>query len=601
MNTVFPVELQACGKNGEAAGASLQGFTRDVSASGMCIELKILAAETGETALRPEAALELSINPPFSSQPIRARAKIVWLKKQETPLPARYLIGVAYTEIDAAGRSRLIRYAKNLLWVPRSAAVVGALMLFSLVGLFIHQQSLVRENKKLVDLLVESAQKKSAVVNELEDLRQRKELIERELKASIASLSAETLHQKKAFEDQLDQNRRRQKEITDELERIGEGSRAAHEQMYQWLRSHRNLKTGLVASFEGDPALANQAFTYDQSLACQTFLLFGDVKDAEALLSFYETRAQKADGAFFNAYDAFDGRPVENTVHTGPNIWIGIAALQYQHRVGDGRFLGLTKSVGDWVLAMQDPEGGLHGGPNATWYSTEHNLDAYAFLRMLHDETGEARYAAARDKALDWIKKYAYSNQERRLKRGKGDSTIATDTFSWAIAAIGPERLKQIDFDPEAIMDFAEKNCEVTVQYLQPNGEQASATGFDFAKAENIGRGGVISTEWTAQMVVSYKVLAKYFKRAGDVEKARRYSERSDLYLNELQKLIITSPSRTGQGRGCLPYASIDNVDTGHGWRTPKGARTGSVAGTAYGLFAWTGHNPFQLTDDAAF
>jgi hypothetical protein len=59
--------------------------------------------------------------------------------------------------------------------------------------------------------------------------------------------------------------------------------------------------------------------------------------------------------------------------------------------------------------------------------------------------------------------------------------------------------------------------------------------------------------------------------------------------------MIISSPSPSGQGRGCLPYASSDFVDTGHGWMTPKGSSTGSVSGTAYTLFAYYGWNPLQL------
>ena len=124
------------------------------------------------------------------------------------------------------------------------------------------------------------------------------------------------------------------------------------------------------------------------------------------------------------------------------------------------------------------------------------------------------------------------------------------------------------------------------------------ATGFDFAKAQNLGRGGIISCEWTAQGIVTYQVLSRYYDLLGNQEKAVFYREKADFYLNELQKLIITSPSRTGQGRGCLPYASLDNVETGHGWRTPRGRRTGSVSGTAYGIFSWVGYNPFDLDNN---
>ena len=262
----------------------------------------------------------------------------------------------------------------------------------------------------------------------------------------------------------------------------------------------------------------------------------------------------------------------------------------------DGKYKGLARRIGDWLIQNQDPEGGLKGGPQFSWYSTEHNLDAYAFLGMLYEVTGDAKYHDAQEKVFRWLRKYAYSMTERRMNRGKGDATIATDTFSWAIAAIGPETLKAAEFDPEEIMDFAEKQCRVTVSYRRPKTHIVNkVTGFDFAKAQNIGRGGIISCEWTAQMIVSYQVLGDYFAAQHDKEKAVFYRDKANFYLSELQKLIITSPSKIGKGRGCLPYASSDNAETGHGWRTPKGMRTGSVSGTAYGIFAWTGFNPFDL------
>jgi hypothetical protein len=144
-------------------------------------------------------------------------------------------------------------------------------------------------------------------------------------------------------------------------------------------------------------------------------------------------------------------------------------------------------------------------------------------------------------------------------------------------------------------MAFAETHCAVTVDYRRPDGARVALRGFDFTKARNLGRGGVISTEWTAQMIVAYQVLAQHHELAGDPAAAARYREKATLYLNELQQLFVTSPSKIGQGHGCLPYASIDNVDTGHGWRTPKGKQTGSLSATAYGIFAWMGYNPFHL------
>jgi hypothetical protein len=61
--------------------------------------------------------------------------------------------------------------------------------------------------------------------------------------------------------------------------------------------------------------------------------------------------------------------------------------------------------------------------------------------------------------------------------------------------------------------------------------------------------------------------------------------------------MVITSPSPSGQGGICLPYATQDFVDTGHGWMTPKGKSTGSVSGTAYTLFAHYNYNPLELEE----
>lgn len=624
MDTVIPVEIEACRDPGkDPASPILQGFTRDISAGGMCIEVKSLNPETEKIRLDPGSVLSISIDPPFSRHAIKALARVAWMRRQAQPLPARILIGIAYTRIDDKAQQRLFKYANRLVWLPRLAAVAGLLMLGLLIGLFVNNQKLVSENRALVTRLVEGAEKKSFVASELYEIQKKKSTFETDLKkadvkiksleASIASCTDENLLQKSGFQKELETSLLAQRDIADKLKAL-QGSAQKLEATYrslretekltattalrhmvEWIKSHQNLRTGLVASYEGDAALEDWAFTYDQSLACQTYLLFNDTESARRILSFYDTKASKVEGGYVNAYHAGDGSAVEGTVHTGPNIWIGLAAAQYENKMKDGQFLDLAKGVAAWVTAMQDPEGGIKGGPLVGWYSTEHNLDAYAFLQMMHRLTGDASYQTAARKSLEWIKKYAYSIKEKRMNRGKGDATIATDTFSWAVAAIGPKTLEQMDFDPEAIVQFAEERCGVSVNYKQPSGKMATAQGFDFAKAENIGRGGVISTEWTAQMIVTYQILSDHFKGSGDLNKAELYSKKADFYLNELQKLIITSPSRTGQGRGCLPYASIDNVDTGHGWRTPKGIRTGSVSATAYGIFAWVGYNPFDL------
>jgi len=317
-------------------------------------------------------------------------------------------------------------------------------------------------------------------------------------------------------------------------------------------------------------------------------------------LSFYKNRAKKIKGAFANAYDADTGSVLEYNMHVGPNVWLGIAILQYTNKFKDDRYLSVAEDIAKWVIILQkeDKDFGIRGGPDVGWYSTEHNLDAYAFFGMLYELTGDRRYFDARERALSWIRNNAFNRREGRLNRGKGDATIATDTFAWAVAAIGPQILKDLDMDPDQVIDFAETNCLVTVDYARPDGEKLKITGFDFGKYEHLARGGIVSTEWTAQMVVTLKIMAKYHKEKNEFQKESYYKRKADFYLSELEKMVIVSPSRIGQGEGCLPYASQDNVDTGHGWKVAHGSRTGSTAGTGYTIFAKYGYNPLMLKQD---
>ena len=96
-------------------------------------------------------------------------------------------------------------------------------------------------------------------------------------------------------------------------------------------------------------------------------------------------------------------------------------------------------------------------------------------------------------------------------------------------------------------------------------------------------------------MIVAFKMMAGYHQILGNIRKSSEYAKKAEYYLVQLSKMVVSSPSPSGQGEGCLPYASIDNVDTGHGWRVAKGRRTGSVAATVYYIFAQRGYNPLKL------
>ena len=409
--------------------------------------------------------------------------------------------------------------------------------------------------------------------------------------------------EKTSLQEQLSALEDRQEAARRDLVVLGEKKisleRENMDKMYQWLTVHQNLHSGLIMSFEGDREVADWGFTYDQALTAQVYTNFSDFARARKILDFFCDKAQKQDGLFFNAYYVDGMEPAEFMVHAGPNIWLGIAALRYAVKTNDKKYLGLAEEIARGIIALQqqDKEGGIVGGPQVNWFSTEHNLDAYAFFTMLTQVTSRSLYRDAAEKTLHWLITHTYDKEGIPVKRGKGDSTIATDTYAWSIAALGPAKLEEIGMSPDKIMDFAEDNCLVEVNFVRPDGETVQVKGFDFALQAHTARGGVVSSEWTSQMVVSFKIMAEYYAKLGDSQRSQKYARKANEYLNELSKMIISSPSPSGQGQGCLPYATLDFVDTGHGWTTPKGRSTGSVSGTAYMLFAYYGYNPLELKE----
>jgi len=633
MDSVFPVEFQILGEGAATASDWQQGFTSNISAGGICLTINNPDEETIKVISSGPARLTLQINIPLKIPPVNAVASVAWIAKTRGSLPSQYAVGLKYESIAKKDLNRIMATARWLRNSLRLALGIILLLFIFVAGAATHNLKLRIENRRLVENLINVLQKEAAAKEELRVLGSSRKKLEEELidnqnktlrlesrlkeiekipaaaalqaqeieiaqlKQALANLS----QGKTALRGKLNTVSTRENIINEEIATLISKKSVLEEvtvtRMYRWLKVHQNPTTGLVLSFEGDDAVHDWAFIYDQSLAAQTFLLFNDVGSAKKILNFFYRQAKGNFNGFANAYYVSSGEVAEYALHSGPNIWVGIAILQYSVKTQDRQYLVLAEKIAAWLIAMQeqDPEGGIRGGPRNSWFSTEHNLDAYAFFNMLYQVTGNKKYAMARFKVLNWLKTHAYGRKEPPIKRGKGDSTIATDTYAWSIAALGPDKLKAIGMDPDEIIKFAEDNCLVAVNFARPNHEVVKVKGFDFAKTAHIARGGVVSSEWSAQMVMAFKIMADFYWQKNDSSRAEAYQHKANYYLNELSKMIISSPSPTGQGDGCLPYATSPYADTGHGWRTPHGNRTGSIAGTAYTIFAQENYNPLAL------
>jgi hypothetical protein len=632
LGSVFPVQFRITALDGQSFLSDwLQGFTSNVGKGGICLEVNNLKPGLAEGIKTQGVKLSLAIEMPLGSCPIDVEAKPMWLQ-EIAGQAGKYIIGLSYENIPPKYNSRIMRIAwTKKLFAPVATAIIIILGLAFIVGSYVNYQ-LIQGNKALVDQLVSIIQNSSIAKQKIKQINKEKEdlqikiqtlktqldAVEEEranLKEKVKTEQAKTSKrieevnalidkiavEKNAIEEKLSVLQSKENSVAEELLRLDQKKatleKANLDKMYQWLKIHQNPRTGLVMSFEGDGDIANWAFIYDQALAALAYTNFGDFPRAKKILNFFKGQAKRIDGQFLNAYYANDGQPAEYIVHTGPNIWLGIAIIQYTKKSQDYTYLKLAEEIASQAIDLQnqDQDGGLRGGPQVTWYATEHNLDAYAFFNMLYAVTGKEQYLKSRDKVLNWLVAHTYDKEDLPVKRGKGDSTIATDTYAWSIAAIGPEKLEQLGMNPGRILEFAEKNCSVEINFVRPEGKTVKVRGFDFAPQCHLARGGIVSTEWTAQMILSFRILADFYYKKGLIAKARSYEFKADEYLLSLGNMVISSPSPSGQGESCLPYATEDFVDTGHGWMTPKGKSTGSVAATAYTLFAYYKFNPLQL------
>ncbi len=646
LDSVFPVEFTFI-EGQENLLPWSEGFTRNVSFGGIALEVRLVKEDLKKFL---DKEIKFFINIPLNKSPIIGRGRVKWIKKIPSVPSDIYILGIEFTQVSNSEKKRIVRYARARIFLPK-LNIFLIIFFVSISGyLFIKTKASYLETQTLLRNYIEKIETLKNLKNvfyklnteflTFKNIYQLQKQKAEKLELKYAALNKELSFYREKLEDilnnskieetkrKIEEKEKKLEEFQQKLLRLKEENNRLETRLqnlaflrtkasidffrlkqkiislrkinikylYNWIKNRQNLRTGLVFSFEGDPFLKNIAFTYDQALCICGFLIFEDFDRAKKILDFYDKKAEiSKEGAFFNAYYSDTGAPAEYIVHTGPNAWIGIATLQYIKFTGDRTYLNLAKRIARFLLKMQDEEGGFRGGPNFEWYATEHNLDCYAFFSMLYELTQNDFYKNVRDKVFSWLRKYSYTKFQIPINRGKGDSAIATDTYAWSIAAIGPENLEKIGMSPFQIIDFAEKNCKVKVRFKTQD-RNIHVEGFDFASQQNLPRGGVISCEWTAQMILAFKIMSNYYYKKKNFQNALYFLNKANYFLNELQKMVIISPSPTGQGKWCLPYASADFVDTGHGWRTPKGKTTGSVSATCYFLFSQLDFNPLKLS-----
>ena len=641
LNRIFPVELQLVDRDNQPLSGLLQGFTHDISFEGLCVDINDFKKEYQQLLDSKPIRVLLFVNIPLNKKPIKAIGRIAWLEHTKIPYPRSYRIGIEYQSIDFAAQKRIIKFAKTNRNIPRLIAAV--VLAFALLSgfLWFDNYSLLKDNRKLVEDLGVYSARSNTIKMSLDRIFAEKKIVERMLKNDTQKFKDLTsqvveLEKKQKAEAEL-KNSAAVESLTNQLKQLqnkltginGEKSRLevklssfnvsetalktelvsledkrgiledrSLKLMYQWVVSSQSSKTGLITSYDNDAEFLDVGFTYDQALSAFNFIEFQEYEKADKIFSFFLKKAKRLDNGFANAYDVITGKVAEYVVHSGPAIYLGIAALVYEEKTKNTQYRILAQEIGNWLLSMQEDtaKGAIRGGPGQQWVSTEQNIAAYVFFERLFDYTKETKYKVASEQVFKWIKDIAYNKKLKRFNRGSGDLMIATDAIALAIMAFGPEKLRSMGISIDDLVKCIEDNCKARVPFENSQGKKINVTGFDFSCPSSVGRRGVIAVEWTAQMIIAFNETAHFYAKEKNWTKAKQYKRKASYYLGELEKMMLVR-SVVGIGkhrsRAGLPYATETGIATGHGWRTPESGSI-SAAGTNFAIFAKREYNMFR-------
>jgi len=389
-----------------------------------------------------------------------------------------------------------------------------------------------------------------------------------------------------------------------------------------WMLKNSDPQTGLPYSHIGDERFKKWCITYDAAVASLAYTASGELERAKKIVDFYRRNENVWRlGGIIGAVYATEpnGAGVGWLVWTGENLWMGIASFHLYKATGQKEYLEFAKKLADFAITLQNEDktdinyGGIPLGPKGEpnflgdqhinsdvnqpsfheVFATEHNIDAYALLNMLYQETKEKKYKEAKNKVLIWLKNVAYNKKEHRFNRGcrkNIDSAIATDVHSWGISALGVDVLDMFELNlAEKIIKFVEKNCLVEVTFTKPTGEKVIVKGADFIDyktARKLKRGPMVSPEWTFQLINAYKRLSDDFTKRGQKEKANRYNQKRLKLIESMLNLAIED-----SGGLAYPYATLSDAPIGHGFNTPSKGNLSTI-GVAYGILSLLEYDP---------
>ena len=194
-------------------------------------------------------------------------------------------------------------------------------------------------------------------------------------------------------------------------------------------------REGLLVSYlipSNDPLsfLIGRSWTYDNAVAAAAFLAQGQTSRAKSVLDALN-RLVAADGSIGFSYQV-NSLEYDSRIRTGTVAWVGYVLALYQRQTGDTLFQATSERIASYLKTLQLASGSLKGGPDVSWASTEHNIDAYFFFRELYRVTGNGSYLTTAGQIKNsLLTNHWIGGRNPHFLQGIGDSTPALDANSW--------------------------------------------------------------------------------------------------------------------------------------------------------------------------
>ncbi|GAA2094712.1 hypothetical protein GCM10009841_05390 [Microlunatus panaciterrae] len=387
--------------------------------------------------------------------------------------------------------------------------------------------------------------------------------------------------------------------------------------------AYRGSGPRLAQSYQDASGLTDIAFVYDNAVTAIALLALGDDRRAraigDALLYAQAHDPEFSDHRLRQAYhaDGFTdagGMAVSGSQYglvgtaVGDMAWSGIALAQLARKTRDNRYAQGALWIGQWIYDNAYAESGLGGYTFGTTAglaehrSTEHNIDTYAFFRLLASLTGDRRWQDRAAHAWSFVTamwnpeaEFFWTGSDDGVTINRAAAQLPEDVQTWSWLAAGDKRYA-------AALDWAAGNLATTDTPLRTN---SALTGNYSVSGIGFGSGSLLTDPTRNIGGQSYNprpdVAAVWFEGTAHLALAlaQRKGAGDAAAADSLLHQLRSAQDRLGAGQkfggtAAVPgglVAASSPLDTGFGFGYYPNLHT---AATSWYLLAAIGANPYR-------